>query len=281
MKRVLSNSVKKIIKVIVNFIGETKSGRYFETLIIANAMSRYTEISHDQANIKFCTPNPLCKWRAETFSNKEPETLEWIDKIPLNSIFWDIGANVGLYSVYAALSRKCKVWAFEPSVFNLELLARNIYLNNLYGDVCIVPLPLSSAVGASLMKMTTTEWGGALSVFGENFGWNGKKINDVFAYQTLGICLDDASKAMKIPKPEYIKMDVDGLEHFILRGGKEVLSNVKQVLIEVNDEFEEQAAECSELLKRAGLTLHEKRHASEMDTQEVGSKCYNQIWIRN
>lgn len=281
MKRVLSNSVKKMIKEFVNFLGKTKSGRYFETLMIANAMNRHTEISHDQANIKFCTPNPLCKWRAETFSNKEPETLEWINGIPLNSIFWDIGANVGLYSVYAALSRKCKVWAFEPSVFNLELLARNIYLNNLHESICIVPLPLSSVGGSSLMKMTTTEWGGALSVFGENFGWDGKKINDVFSYQTLGISLDDASKAMQIPKPEYIKMDVDGLEHFILRGGKEVLSNVRQVLIEVNDEFEEQAFECNEILRGAGFSLREKRHASEMDAQEMGSNCYNQIWVRD
>jgi len=52
---------------------------------------------------------------------KEPDTLMWIDKIPEHSVFWDVGANVGLYSCYAAKARNCIVFAFEPSVFNLRV----------------------------------------------------------------------------------------------------------------------------------------------------------------
>ena len=37
-------------------------------------------------------------------------------------VFVDIGANIGLYSIYAAKCRNIKVFAFEPSVFNLEFL---------------------------------------------------------------------------------------------------------------------------------------------------------------
>ena len=58
--------------------------------------------------------------------------------MPEGSVVWDIGANVGLYSCYAAKHRGCRVFAFEPYVFNLEILARNIYLNQLSERVTIV-----------------------------------------------------------------------------------------------------------------------------------------------
>ena len=80
------------------------------------------------------SPNHLIKWRVDTFYNKEPETLDWINKF-INTnpiIFWDIGANIGLYSLYAAIKHKnCEVISFEPSTSNLRILSRNIYINNL------------------------------------------------------------------------------------------------------------------------------------------------------
>ena len=51
------------------------------------------------------------------------------------------------------------MFAFEPSVFNLELLARNIYLNKLVEQIVIVPLPLASSLKISTLNMTTTDWG--------------------------------------------------------------------------------------------------------------------------
>ena len=108
----------------------------------------------------FVVPNVINHYRIDTFSTKEPETLEWIDKIPQGSVLWDIGSNIGLYSCYAAKARGCRVFAFEPSVFNLELLARNIFLNGLTDQVTIVPLPLSDALSFSTLNMSSTEWGG-------------------------------------------------------------------------------------------------------------------------
>ncbi|MCH4903857.1 hypothetical protein GSN00_05515 [Cylindrospermopsis raciborskii CHAB3438] len=76
-----------------------------------------------------------------------------------------------------------------------------------------------------------------------------------------------------------IKMDVDGLEHFILKGGSQTLTQIKGILIEVNDDFYEQASTCSKLLTDAGLILREKRH-SEMFADSAFANTYNQIWIR-
>ena len=127
-------------------------------------MSRVKEVSNDGLILKFAVPNALCRYWAKTFSTKEPETLEWIDKIPKEKVLWDIGTNIGLYSIYAA-KKGLYVYSFEPSVFNLELLARNIFLNQVVDKITIIPLPLTGQLVESNLKMTTTEWGGALSTF--------------------------------------------------------------------------------------------------------------------
>ena len=73
--------------------------------------------------------------------------------------FWDIGANIGLYSCYAVKRADCQVYAFEPSVFNLELLAKNIYLNSLSDKVTIIYLPLFDRLAVRPFYMTSKEWG--------------------------------------------------------------------------------------------------------------------------
>ena len=281
MKKLIKKVIKTAIRSIVNFSSATRIGQHFETLIINSAMERCVEVSHDDISFKFAAPNALCKWRYETFSSKEPETLEWINAMPSESVLWDIGANVGLYSVYAAKKRNCKIWAFEPSVFNLELLARNIFLNNLTNNICIVPIALSDKLGSSQMNMTSTEWGGALSTFGESYGWDGEGFQQVFEFKTMGVRMIDAVQILSIPQPDYVKMDVDGIEHLILNGGTQVLKNVKGVLIEVNDAFQEQSSQCQLLLTKAGLVLKEKRQSEMVSAYTTGfQNTFNQIWVR-
>lgn len=281
MKTQIKKVMKTVIRSLVDFTGRTRIGGYLFNQILNTAMERVHEISHNGLKLRFAAPNSLCGWRARTFSTKEPETLEWIDSIPENSVLWDVGANIGLYSVYAAQKKHCRVWAFEPSVFNLELLARNISVNRLTNQVCIVPVALSDRLGSSQMRMTTTEWGGALSTFGQEFGWDGEAIRQVFEFQTIGLSMEDAVQKLSIPQPEYIKMDVDGLEHFILKGGPSVLAGVKEVLIEVNDDFHEQADQCRSLLTQAGLVLMNKCHSEMIASNTNGfQNSYNQIWSR-
>ena len=201
------------------------------------------------------------------------ETLDWIDSLSEGSVLWDVGANVGLYAVYAAKSRNCETYAFEPSVFNLELLARNVFLNALQHRITIIPLSLSDQRGMSMFKTTSTTWGGALSTFGKDFDQDGLPMKAVFEYNTLGVSMTDAVNLLKIPMPRYIKIDVDGLEHFILSGAAEVLAQVEEVLIEVNDAFQVQGQEVARLLAQAGLTLRKKCDLGH-------PTMFNQWWVR-
>ena len=247
-------------------------------------MGRVRKEAYKGHIIEFICPNYLSDWRAQTFNVKEPETLEWIDTMKDEEIFWDVGANIGVFSLYAAKAKNANVFSFEPSVFNLELLTRNIFQNQLQDRISVVPIALTNNTGFNNMYMTTTEWGGALTTFGEDFGWDGKKLNQNFKYITAGITMDDAVNKLKIPLPSYLKMDVDGLEHIILQGGDEVLKNVESILIEVNENFEEQNFKVQQILTDAGLTLiHKKISSSEFsEPSELQAQAtYNQIWKKN
>ncbi len=272
---------KTFIKLVILLVHGNSIGRYAAALIQIKSFDRITMVIHQDTEILFCTPNDISQWRADSFSTKEPETLEWIDEIPKGSVFWDIGANVGLYSIYAGKKQSCRVFAFEPSIFNLELLGRNIFLNSLTDSITIVPLPLSDQLAISNLNMTSTTWGGAMSTFNQGYGHDGNAIEKIFVTPTIGLSMDDAINLLGIPQPKYIKMDVDGIEHLILKGGVDVLSKTQGVLIEINDEFRVQAEEASNYLVVAGFTLKEKRHADYFDTVTSAARhTYNQIWVK-
>jgi FkbM family methyltransferase len=252
-----------------------KTGESFNSAFLANLMASTRLITHKGHTIELVVPNWLNQYRADTFSTKEPETLEWIESLECGAILWDIGANVGLYSVYAAKVKECHVFAFEPSVFNLEALARNVFNNQLQSRVTVVPFALSDKAGANLFRMTSTEWGGALSTFQESYGQDGKDMSASFEYRICGVTMDAAAASLGIPLPHYIKMDVDGIEHLILAGGTNVLAQVKSILIEINDSFPEQSQGAMQLLEGAGLSLYRKCGVGGAEGQ------YNQWWVRS
>lgn len=290
MKRFIKSTIQFLIKRVIFFAPQKNmsSNLYRIRLFVLVQfqklmMQRVRMEAYNGQILKFIAPNYLADWRAQTFATKEPETLDWIDSMPDECILWDIGASVGIYSLYAAQSKDAKVFAFEPSIFNLELLARNISHNKLHEKICIVPIALSNKTNFNTMHMTSTDMGSALSTFGEVFGWDGEEIDHNFSFNTIGITMDDAVLHLKIPFPNYIKIDVDGLEHLILLGGQKVLEQVEGVLIEVNDNFIEQAEGVEKALIDSGLTLVDKRHSSyefSDDSHEQAHSAFNQIWKR-
>ncbi len=260
-------------------LGKTRVGRYVYMDVVNFVIERKQTVAHNGVQLTFSVPNTLNVYRADSFSTKEPETLKWIDQISSNEVLWDIGANVGLYSCYAAKKTGCKVFAFEPSVFNIELLARNIYNNDITDRVTIIPLPLFESVSENSLNMTSTNWGGALSTFAETYGQDGREMQKIFEFKTVGLSLEDAISLLKIPPPNYIKMDVDGIEHLILKGGTHILKKVKGVLIEIDESFQKQFLDSSQFLKDAGLVMIEKFNADKSGNPAF-INCYNQIWVR-
>lgn len=269
----LKNIIKKFFCKFLVWLSKRYIGSFIFNEISKNIWNQFKIVTYEGINYKFLAPNSLNIYRINTFESKEPETLEWLRSIPLNSVLWDVGANIGLYSIYAAMSRQSRVFAFEPSVFNLEILARNIILNGLQKNICIIPIALNDRLSFNMFKMSNTEWGGALSTFEYNINQDGGPLKQVFEYQTIGMSIDDVCSMLEIPLPEYLKIDVDGIEHLILRGGLKILHSVTSVLIEINDNFKQQSQESTIILQNAGFILHKKCYLGNQNQ-------YNQWWIR-
>ena len=239
-------------------------------------VNRTTKIVVKGKILLLTTPNFITRYRQKTFFTKEPDTLKWIESFDRNSVFYDIGANVGLYSIYAGLIKNSRVYCFEPSVFNLELLTKNIYLNNLVNNVTLVPIALNDKIIVSNLKLSNTEWGGAHSTFDKDFDGDGEKMKIKFEYNTIGFDLNSFVESSKILMPDHIKIDVDGLEHFILKGADQVIKNAKSILVEINDDFGLQKEISEKILKDSGFQLIEKNFA---DTDK--KPIFNQIWKKN
>ncbi len=192
------------------------------------------------SNIKasFVSRSLMTEKRYTTLFSKEPDTIDWINSFEQNSIFYDIGANVGIYSVYASILHKnIDTIAFEPSVFNLEILSKNIYINNLYDRISIYPISLDIKKNQNQFNMSKVEVGGALSGFGTELDEFNNQRDITFKYKTFSQSLDDFVDEYNLKLPNYIKIDVDGIELSILNGAIKILNsnNIKSILIENTD----------------------------------------------
>ncbi len=248
--------------------------------------ARRTRVTHSGARGKqifdLYTPNSLCFYRADSFSTKEPETLAWIDRLGGDGPLFDIGANVGLYSIYYARTKGGCVYAFEPSVFNLALLVKNISINGLASKIRIVPTPLSSADGFGDFTLQMTTEGGALSSFDVAYGQDGKPLNKVLSYMTPGFTLDSLLETGMIREiPRLVKVDVDGIEHLILKGAVKTISHPEcvSILVEVNRDFAELASNVNAILTNAGFSL-EAVPANSSSGEASSEVMVNQIWIK-
>lgn len=206
--------------------------------------------------------------RAKTYSIKEPDTLDWIDSFEPDSCYFDIGANIGQYSLYPAkkYGDKIQVYAFEPQSNNYYVLNKNIFFNNIGKNILSYCIAVSGHSEFSKLYIPKFIPGGNRSQFGKEDIEN-MKISATHIQGIFGVTLDDLCGKWKFPYPNYIKIDVDGIEISILEGAKSVLehSDLKSVIVELGTIEEQEKAIF--LMKQAGL---EVKHKS---TRNWGETC--------
>jgi FkbM family methyltransferase len=272
LKHMILMFLKKATHFILILSQKNKILRRFMDIFGEENSKNIKEIKIKNDSIFFYEVNSVTKYRNDTFFTKEPETLEWIDKFPKNCVFWDVGANVGLYSIYAGKTKNCQVTAIEPSVFNLELLAKNIYLNSLNKQINILPIGLSKKSQISNFHSTSILNGGALSSLEAANKIAFEQSKDQCDYKIPVLTLDLINSIFNIPNPKYLKIDVDGLEYEILLGAKSVLKNLKSLLIEVDKKDLKKVKMINALLKQENFKLIEEgKELPKIST-------INQIW---
>ncbi len=214
-------------------------------------------------------------WRARTFHTEEPETVRWLDSINRDDCLWDVGANVGLYSIYAAKFRKCWVYAFEPESQNFALLVENIALNRVGKNCQPACLAISERTALGELHVRYVTKGGAYNLFdpldsdlanGEDLPesiravMQGASEESAIRQMVAGMSLDDLLLQSKLEGPTHLKIDVDGLEPWIIQGAQKVLESrqLRTILIEINKKSKRDMA-IPDFLASKGFQLSSER----------------------
>lgn len=248
----------------------------------------YSSQNIKNKKVDFFTPNAVSKWRVKSLFTKEPETIEWIDNFKnLNTrpiIFWDIGSNIGLYSIYAACTHKnIKIYSFEPSTSNLRLLSRNISINGLSEKIFIAQFPLSKK-NFQFSEMNEQEFkeGWSMNTYGKAKDFEGKEFKPTQKYNIFGLSIDYLIENNILEVPNYIKIDVDGIEDEILAGGIKSLGheNLKGISIELNENYKSQFENVLSIMEKVKLKFKHKKHAKIYDSDKKFSNMYNFVFER-
>ena len=230
-------------------------------------------------SLKFFAPTPLLRARATGMLTKEPDTISWIDGFDASAVLWDVGANVGVFTLYAAATRRCRVLAFEPSAANFFAISRNVELNALADRVTAYCIAVAPATELGVINLDSPDIGTAMSQFG--------KPGDASRYASgrrpivqgvAGITLDDLVARFQAPLPTHLKIDVDGLELPILHGGRAVLRRpeLREVMVELSLTDHAERARAMELMTDSGFRLRSQGAAQGAG----GEQAANHLFVR-
>lgn len=205
--------------------------------------------------IKFCSFGQMTERRYETLYLKEPNTIEWIDSFPSEAHFWDIGANIGLYTIYAAITKGISVAAFEPGFSNYFVLNKNIEINFLFDQVTAYSVALTDRAEIGTLNMGTTVPASSSNSFNDNKNDQAKEIDISFKQGMIGFSADNFIDLFNIKKPTHIKIDVDGLEHKVIDGMKKLLTDaiVKGISVELDTSRNEYCEGVIAQIEKTGL----------------------------
>ena len=197
---------------------------------------RFAELDLDGTPVRYCVSAPSTEWRVHTLFTKEPGTIDWLNSFASGSVLVDVGANVGMYSIYAAAVSGAKVYAFEPEAQNYAELCRSIFLNYRYRDnihaFCAAigdkPIEVSRLLVRDL----------AIGYSGHDFAEPSRDYPAAsrFAQGAVGFSLDYLIESGAIPSPDHVKIDVDGHEHKVIRGMLRLIErgNMRTLLLEAD-----------------------------------------------
>lgn len=184
----------------------------------------------------------------------ERPIADWLQAhLSEGQVFYDIGANVGYYTILAsrAVGPSGRVIAFEPLPRNLRFLEQHVSLNQLR-NVQIVPCAV-------------VERGGLVYLDSEDSPSQARVV-DEGVLPVSGIALDGA----KLKPPDVIKMDVEGAEVAALRGAHDTLATARpRVVLSTHGESLRRA--CYAVLSDLGYRVRPLRLGTEDHIAEPSS----------
>lgn len=193
-------------------------------------------------------------------ARKEPGTVKWIETFfKEGDVVYDIGANVGAYSLVAAkLFKNINVYAFEPSFVTFPKLCKNIVINHVQETVFPLQIALSDKTSVDIFSYASLATGDSSNVLGDiAVDPKGGPRCPIFRQKVLSYRIDDLISSFHLPSPNHLKIDVDGAELKVLRGGEAALRhpNFRSLVLELSEGGEKEIM-C--YLSQLGLTMRSK-----------------------
>ena len=159
---------------------------------------------------------------------EQPVIEDLISNLRSDDVFWDVGANIGLYTcLVGSQIDSGEIISFEPHPSNLNKLKKNISTNEL--EVYIKNVALSDTDGELLLDDD-----GVTHTLSISNPPDGKEYNVPIE---IGDSIDD------VPTPSIIKIDVEGEEQAVLRGLEETLKSVRLIYVESHTDHSKRPTE--------------------------------------
>jgi len=198
----------------------------------------------------------------------EKSTIFWIENhVKKSEVVWDVGANVGAYSIligklnYQDGIRTTSVFSFEPESSNYYSLNQNILLNNLTNLIMAYPCAIGSETRLASFFISSNEVGSATHAVDHAFS-DGEAFYPTHVQGTLVVSLDDLVNKYGLPFPSHLKIDVDGFEGEVIKGGLDIINDkrLKTILIEIGKGVNKK--EIDKTISMAGFKLNMKEVVS-------------------
>lgn len=179
---------------------------------------------------------------------------------------YDVGAHVGLLTLFfaRAVGETGNVIAFEPNPQNYRTIIDHVYLNRLT-NVKVIPLGLSSRSGSLRFVVTRS----ALGTAEPHLQMQYEQEKGVRVFQIEVDTLDGQVGAKGLPAPDFIKIDVEGLELDVLRGMVETIhAHRPRILLELHGPFDREVVA---FLLAAGYRVHQVERPIAITRQNIDS----------
>jgi FkbM family methyltransferase len=161
----------------------------------------------------------------------------------------DIGAHIGAFSIKIAkeVGNLGRIIAIEPHPYNFEIMNQNLLINNIQ-NVMVFKYALSEKCGHVKLYIGETSYGHSITPE------RNLLVQDPHAYSKSmdvpTITLSNLFKDLHLGNLDLVKIDVEGAELLVLKGGEEVLSQVRRLIIDV-DHYPQEGEEICDFLQEA------------------------------
>ena len=147
----------------------------------------------------------------------------------IEGLFFDVGANTGLYALLAACASKhLAVHAFEPYPPALDALRRNIVLNRMGDRISICPSALGESPGRKLLYIPLQDHGLMESSASLNAEFKAEHSGTI----DIDVTTIDAYVASLRPATVgLLKIDVESTEHQVLAGGLVTMERDRPLIV--------------------------------------------------